>query len=209
MSSKLFFKKNKYQIVKKAISYELANFIYNYFLLKKEAVKFMYDNNFIQESSLFGTWKDPQVPNTYSHYSDFAMETLLVKIMPIIKKITNLNLVPTYSYARIYEKNSILEKHKDRESCEISVTLNLGGDLWPIFINSKDMKKIKINLNPGDMLIYSGCELEHWREKFNGNICVQSFLHYNNLKGKFSNKNIYDKRPLLGLPHSIRKNENN
>jgi len=98
MSSKLFFKKNKYQIVKKAISYELANFIYNYFLLKKEAVKFMYDNNFIQESSLFGTWKDPQVPNTYSHYSDFAMETLLVKIMPIIKKITNLNLVPTYSY---------------------------------------------------------------------------------------------------------------
>ena len=39
------FQTKKYQVIKNAISYELANFIYNYFLLKRDAVKFMYENN--------------------------------------------------------------------------------------------------------------------------------------------------------------------
>jgi hypothetical protein len=132
------------------------------------------------------------------------METLLTKVMPIMKKETNLNLIPTYSYARVYEKGSILQRHKDRPSCEISTTLNIGGDLWPIFIR-KDNKDIKIKLTPGDMLVYSGCELEHWREKFTGDICSQVFLHYNHVKGKFADSNLYDKRPLLGLPSFLKK----
>ena len=50
------------------------------------------------------------------------------------------------------------------------------------------------------MLIYSGCELEHWREPFEGDFCVQVFLHYNHVNGKFSNNNLFDKRPMLGIP---------
>jgi hypothetical protein len=56
------------------------------------------------------------------------METLLVKTLPVMKERTGLDLIPTYSYARVYEKGSILKRHKDRPSCEISTTLNLGGD---------------------------------------------------------------------------------
>ena len=111
------FAQNKYQVIKKAISYELANFIFNYFLLKRDAVNYMYSNNIIAENSLFGTWKDQQVPNVYSHYADFAMETLLMKVMPIMQKETGLNLIPTYSYARIYEKGSILKRHKESIEC--------------------------------------------------------------------------------------------
>jgi len=55
------------------------------------------------------------------------------------------------------------------------------------------------------MLIYSGCELEHWREEFKGDICAQVFLHYNHINGQFKNTNLYDNRPLLGLPHFIKK----
>jgi hypothetical protein len=33
-----------------------------------------YISNFTEE---WGTWSDQQVPNTYSHYADIAMETLL------------------------------------------------------------------------------------------------------------------------------------
>jgi hypothetical protein len=203
------FNKNKYQIIKNAISKELADFIFNYFILKRNAVKFMYENNILHETSTLGTWKDKQVPNVYSHYADFAMETLLLKVMPIMKEQTKLNLIPTYSYARIYEKGSILKKHKDRPSCEISTTLNLGGDPWSIFINpteSDNTKKgIKVNLEPGDMLVYSGCELEHWRDEFKGNICAQVFLHYNHKNGKFKEDNFYDKRPLLGVPAFVKK----
>ena len=191
------FKDNKYTIVKNAISYELANFCFNYFLLKRDTVKFAYDNSLVSQSEFLGKFNDPQVPNSYAHYGDFVMETLMMKLLPLMKQKTELDLIPTYSYARIYEKGNELKKHKDRPSCEISTTLNLGGDLWPIFVDNK-----KIELNVGDMLIYRGCELEHWREIFEGNLCGLVFLHYNDINGPYSIENFYYKRPMLGLPIS-------
>ena len=68
----------KYQVIKNAVPYELANFIYNYFMLKRDAVRWMYQNNIVFENSMFGTWSDEQVPNTYSHYADPVMETLMM-----------------------------------------------------------------------------------------------------------------------------------
>jgi hypothetical protein len=152
------FQKNKYSILKNAISPELANFVYKYFLNKRNV----------------------------------SME-----------KHTGLKLSETYSYARIYKKGDILARHKDRYSCEISTTLNLGGDPWPIYLDptgNKGQAGIKIELKPGDMLIYSGCDLEHWREEFTGKDCGQVFLHYNKANSKIAKENQYDKRPFLGLP---------
>jgi len=210
----------KYKVIKNAISYDLANFIFNYFLLKKDAVEFMYKNNIHSESSILGTWKDKQIPNTFSCYGDFVMDTLLMKVLPIMKQETGLDLIPTYSYARAYKKGDILKRHKDRPSCEISTTLNLGGDQWAIFIDPtgsdnvideyKNIQKPdapkgdKVVLEVGDMLVYNGCDLEHWREPFEGDICGQVFLHYNHLNGKYSDKNKFDGRPMLGLPSFIK-----
>ena len=56
------FQQNKYQVIKNAISYELANFCFNYFLLKRDAVNYMYNTNMIAENGMFGTWTDQQVP---------------------------------------------------------------------------------------------------------------------------------------------------
>ena len=75
---------NKYQVIKGALNYELANFIFNYFLLKRDTVDFMYKNNIIYDNGMLGTWSDPQIPNTYSHYADQVMETLLVKMLPVM-----------------------------------------------------------------------------------------------------------------------------
>jgi len=190
---------NKYQVIKSAVSYELANFIFNYFLLKRDAVDFMYKNNITHDNGMLGTWTDDQIPNTYSHYADFVMETLLMKVLPIMQKETGLELIPTYSYARAYKKGDELKRHKDRPSCEISTTIHLGGDQWSIFIEGE-----KVILEVGDMLVYSGCELEHWREPFEGDICGQVFLHYNHLNSKFADKNKFDGRPMLGLPSFIK-----
>ena len=210
------FQNKKYQVIKNAISFELANFLYNYFMLKRDAVKFMYDNNIHSYDSILGTWTDQQIPNTYSCYGDFAMETLMMKVMPVMKKETGLDLVPTYSYARIYKHGDILKRHKDRPSCEISTTLNLGGDSWPIFIDPTGSDNVideyknihkpnapkgeRVDLEIGDMLVYSGCELEHWREPFEGENCGQVFLHYNNRNGQFKDINIFDGRHKLGIP---------
>ena len=205
----------KYKVIKKAVSYELANFCYNYFLLKRDAVSFMYKNNITAQSPILGTWEDVQVPGSYSIYADFVMETLLMKVLPVMKEKTGMDLIPTYSYARVYQTGAELKRHKDRPSCEISTTLNLGGDPWPIFIDPtgsdnvideyKNIHKpgappgVEITLEPGDMLMYSGCKLEHWRKPFQGKLCGQVFLHYNHADGRFAKSNLYDKRPMLGI----------
>jgi len=211
------FKKNKYQIIRQAISKELADIGYNYLQISAEADHWMLENGVTHERNpLIGNFKDEQVPGSYAKYSDRLMETLLIKTIPVMKAKTGLDLVPTYSYTRLYRTGNILNRHKDRPSCEISTTINLGGDLWPIFIDPTGSnnvvdeyqgimkpnapKGVRIDLKPGDMIIYSGCELEHWREPFQGKLCGQVFLHYNHANGPFAKSNLYDKRPLLGIP---------
>ena len=210
------FKTKKYQVIKGALSKELANFIFNYMMLQRDAVDFMVKNQKVNPYNPFiGTREDPQIPGAYSKYGDWVMETLLMFMIPIMKAKTGMELLPTYSYTRLYEKGNILKRHKDRPSCEISTTLHLGGDEWPIFLDPSGQnfvideyknihkpgapKGIQVDLKVGDMLIYSGCELEHWREPFQGNVCSQVFLHYNHATGPYAKTNLFDKRPMLGI----------
>ena len=210
------FKKNKYQVLRNAISKDLAAFCYKYLQISAEADHWMLNNGLTHAGNkLVGNFNDAQVPNSYAKYADRVMETLLVDTIKVMQKKTGLRLVPTYSYCRLYKTGNILKRHKDRPSCEISTTLNLGGDNWPIFIDPtgsnnvideyKNIHKpgapkgVKVDLKPGDMLIYSGCELEHWREPFEGQLCGQVFLHYNHADGQFAKSNLYDKRPMLGI----------
>ena len=81
-----------YKVVRKAVNYELANFLFNYFLLKREAVAYMYENNITYDNGMLGTFNDVQVPNTYSIYGDAAFDTLLMKLLPIMKRETGLDL---------------------------------------------------------------------------------------------------------------------
>jgi len=204
------FKKKKFLIVKKALPKVVAHFISDYFCIKKQVNITMLKNNYISIFQTdFGIWNDTQIPNTYSHYADIAMETLLLGLLPKMEKESGMKLVPTYSYARIYKKGDVLERHKDRESCEISATLSLGGDKWPIFLEPSgktNRKGIKVDLNHGDMLMYKGCDLEHWREPFTGEICIQVFLHYNK-KNKINN-NEFDGREHIGLPQWFKGRKN-
>ena len=212
------FKKNKYTVIKQAISKDLAVFIANYFRMQKQ----VYDTckvarYFSPFENIIGNYENDQeqIPNTYSQYGNMAMETLILKIQPVMEKATGLKLYPAYTYARIYKKGDILKRHKDRFSCEISTTMNLGGDDWPLYLSPNEnvgipdgkkitteskAKGIKVDLKPGDMMVYKGMELEHWREKFKGKECIQAFLHYNNKKTPGAKDNMFDKRPHLGLP---------
>jgi hypothetical protein len=205
------FKKNKYTVIRKAINKDLAEFVANYFLIKKQVHDTCKEKRYISpfdQSLGYYESENDQIPNTFSCYSDIAMETLMLKCQPIMEKTTELKLYPAYTYARIYKKGDILKRHKDRFSCEISTTMNLGGDNWSIYLEpsgEKGMKGIKVDLKPGDMLVYRGCDLEHWREPFKGKECIQVFLHYNNIKTKGAKDNIFDRRPHIGLPSWFKK----
>ena len=212
------FKKNKYTVIRQAVSRDLALFIANYFRMQKQVYdtcrQARYFSPFEQVLGYYES-QNEQIPNTYSSYGNIAMETLMLKCQPIMEKTTGLKLDPNYTYARIYKKGDELKRHKDRFSCEISTTMNLGGDDWPIYLSPNEnvgepdgqnitaaskAKGVKVDLKPGDMLVYRGVELEHWREKFKGKECVQVFLHYNDRKTPGAKDNRFDKRPHLGLP---------
>jgi hypothetical protein len=211
------FKTDRYEVIEKMIPPEFANFAYNYLLLKRNAVKYMYDNRIVPKNSPgLGTWAEEQVPGTYSTYGDFFMETMLISILPTMSKITGRELVPSYSYARIYKKGDKLYRHVDRPSCELSGTIHLGGEPWGIHIDPTGQRGVEsgnntttvvkpnavpgkeVVLKPGDMMVYEGTVLEHWRETFTGENHAQMFLHYADKNGPFGKSMLYDGRKMLG-----------
>ena len=198
----------KYKYIENAFPKEISLFLYNYLIIKKLGFETMTSSGYVNKDhvSLLGVENDEQCPNAYSIYGDTAMETLLIMVQQKIEEHTGLRLVPNYSYARLYRKGSYLKKHKDRNACQISATINLGGDEWPIYL--KDKKKIKIITKPGDILVYEGEKIEHWRDTFKGETCGQVFLHYKDVNKKDAIETIYDSRPHIGLPSEFKKRKN-
>ena len=181
------FQDQGFQKVKGYVTPYFSQFLCNYFTLRVQ-----------NDPSLKG---DPQAPNSHCVYGDPAFDMAMFMSTEDICKIVGKRLIPQYTYARIYKNGSVLERHSDRPECQYSVTLCLGGEYdkqWPIWIKDYDGNDHCVELDEGDMLVYSGCELEHWREKFEGNMQYQLFMHYVDSEGKYNDR-IYDGRPNLGL----------
>jgi hypothetical protein len=216
----IYFEKNKWLKIDKFIDSNMATLLYSHIIL--EAKKLIYlTKNFNKElncneifKNIYGTFEDPQALGDFSNYGDNIFDALLSISTEKISKIIKKDLMPTYSYHRLYTTGTELKKHIDRESCEISITLCLGYDIsnidskkypdwdWPMFIKELNGNVIPVHMKPGDMIIYRGCELEHWREPFWGKNHAQVFLHY---KEKNKKNNIaFDGRPELGLSQGFR-----
>jgi hypothetical protein len=124
---------------------------------------------------------ESQVEGSTSRYFfppyKFAHSQIRMKLEKEIGK----KLYNTYYYDRFYNPGQELTNHVDRPSCEISVTIHISSNVsnpWPIWIKTPDTyddPKKKENiikkgenrsviLNPGDGMIYKGCERPHWRE---------------------------------------------
>uniref|UniRef100_A0A6C0JWC4 Prolyl 4-hydroxylase alpha subunit Fe(2+) 2OG dioxygenase domain-containing protein n=1 Tax=viral metagenome TaxID=1070528 RepID=A0A6C0JWC4_9ZZZZ len=173
-----------FKVVKKIISTDVAEILGQSILFTK-----MIDSEPEQDS---------QVQGSYAKYAVPVTESLLEHLKPTIEEHTGLKLHPTYSYVRVYELGHSLKKHLDRPSCEISVSITLKYEKsrFPLQIEGKT-----IDLEQGDGFIYRGCELEHWRDEYEGeegSFQVQVFLHYVDANGPFSQYK-YDKRSSLGI----------
>jgi hypothetical protein len=194
------FERDKYLFVSGFLSPDIARLVTDYTLLRRTF--------FLQIEG-----DGPQVADTHSVYADTLMETLLLECQPKIEILTGRKLYPTYSYYRVYKQGDELKKHRDRRSCEISVTVCLGYNYetedpdyrWKIFIDGN-----ALTLDAGDAVIYKGCEVEHWREVFDaGNGCWQAqvFLHYVDASQSDSKDFMYDRRPYVGAPLNTRAEE--
>jgi len=213
-----------YKIVRNAIQKDICKFLETYFLEKEKVAKLYLTTEFISRFNReYGGFNDPQAPGAYSLYGSTAGDIILKQLKPKVEKITKTKLYETYSYMRTNNQGNELKKHKDRSSCKISTTINLGGEIWPIFIQtdpnqgSKNKDKIdknyipgtkkgtKIILKQGDMLVYKGFDLEHWREPLKQGRCSQLFLHYIDVKDPDAENKKYDGRHMLGIDVLIKK----
>jgi len=199
MLIKASLKDNGYEVVSNIISNTLVEFINVEFdlLMKADKALTKSKNDYYRG--------DGQVEKSFSWYSSFMTEALLVLLEKKASEVFGVPLYPTYSYARMYYNGAIMKKHTDRPACQYSCTINFSiiGKKWPIFFEDKNGKKIKVILNPGDACFYSGMELPHWRNKFTGEKMLQVFLHY--VEANKKNKPLkYDMREELGLPAAIK-----
>ena len=209
-----FFEEHRWVKIDKFIDRNMANLLYHHTQLEAARLGYFEDNDIKCDEDIWGTFSDSQAPGDFSKYGDPIMDTLLSLSLTQMETLTGMDLVPTYSYHRLYTQGTELKRHSDRPSCEISTTLCLGYDnsnidastypdwSWPMFVKEKDGKEIAVDMKPGDMIIYRGCELEHWREPLKATNHAQVFLHYNEKGGEYDIP--YDSRPLLGLPSGFR-----
>lgn len=188
---------SKYQVVQNAISEEMlsiANLYYHMKFFMGEQGK----DYTLQVGSVVTDNHDIVQPFSIHSYSDYFTESLLIHLLPTVREVTNIpTLEPSYSFVRFYENGQWLGKHSDRPSCQYSITLPLmafDDTPWTIFMEGNS-----IDLKLGDMVVYKGCEAEHWREPFEGKYQVQAHLHYVDASLPAYAPFVNDGRPSLGM----------
>jgi len=147
----------------------------------------------------FNIQGDPQAPNSHAMYNFLPFVKLLVKKISHVNELLGEEVLPTYTYARVYKNGSVLERHRDRPACEISFTINLEKDRdWPLYFQRPDISEAQVDLTPGDAVLYLGCQADHWRNKFEGKEHTQLFMHYVRSNGTKSWA-FFDKQQQLNL----------
>ena len=145
-----------------------------------------------------------QVEGSIARYWHPQYREIHTQIRLILEQAIGRKLYNTYYYDRFYFPGQELTIHADRPACEISVSVHASSNLldnWPIWIKTPDVftdsskRKLiskgenrPVNLEPGDGMVYKGCERPHWRdpmpglletslERANGNSSYSLYYH--------------------------------
>jgi hypothetical protein len=182
------FQTHGYAVVPQLIAGELLTVAYGYASLKADVGLFESPRG------------DVQVPGAPGQYADPLMEVLLARCALRLSEATGCELLPTYSYCRVFGAGSALQRHTDRPECEITASVCLGYEApvpSPLYLRGS-FGGVKCVMYPGDALVYRGCDIDHWRERWQGQKQAQVFFHYVDRRGHNAHL-IYDRRRGLGL----------
>ena len=189
--------KDSFEIVNGAISKDVCRLTSRTLIMAKDIT--LHSSNLKEDDF---PCRDDMVDNSFSRYSPLVLDSLsdtLVK--DVVEQVIGEKVIPTYTHCRLYYNGVVMYRHVDRSSSEISASLCLSIDNdhdWPLMMEDKKKQIITVNQKPGDMIVYDGNELPHWREPYEGKLQVNAFFFYIKENGNRT-KLKYDTRPMLGL----------
>jgi hypothetical protein len=185
-----------FEVVRGAISPETAKYAAMQFDMIRDTAYF---NHRVDPQDKY-RFNDRQINQSFSWYSPYCMEAMAQMLQPMIEGVVGRTLWPVYSYGRIYYSGAELVKHKDRPGSEYAATICLETDPvnWSIFFEDPQGIEHELFLNPGDLCVYKGSELLHWREPYQGQKQTQGFIFFVDQFGPYQHLR-YDTRPMLGL----------
>lgn len=183
-----------YYLLQQIISSQMCELLANYALFKEKLKPNIIKN------------RDP-LDNVHREYGDPLLEFMLEKLTPKIGETIGCEVWPSLSFYYVYHHGNRLQPHIDRSSCQWVASLCIGADpafktsteSWPLILKNQD-ESIKVNLQYGDILLFKGHEIEHWREPFTGQWFVSAIFAFVEKEGPYAFQK-YDQRSALGKPH--------
>lgn len=126
-----------------------------------------------------------------NQYAPIPAQVFLGSLTAKMSVLVGRELLPSFSFWRIYRQGDVLNRHKDRNACEVSVTISLmpsdeDGGIWPIDVTDLQGRSHSIKLPLGSGLLYQGTEVDHWRDPLTISEHYQMFLHYVVADGPFA-----------------------
>lgn len=194
---------NGYELVEDIISQDTADLLYNSFDLHKKALEY--------GDRMQGVDPDHTDELVQSHcfstYGHVTFEALMQQLAPRVSEIVGHECVPAHSFARMYYPGASMKMHKDRPSCEVSMTLTVRaqGEVWPIWMRDLVGIAHPLSIPERSAVLYQGCVLDHWRDEYTqGQEQLQLFMHWVNPQGP--NKDyVYDGRPVLAVSPALQR----
>jgi hypothetical protein len=130
---------------------------------------------------------DAQVGRRYGSHSEPLACVVHHQLNGLVSELAGEPLMPSYAYFVSYLPGAVLEPHRDRAQCAVSVSLLLDytpepGDRspWPLHVEPPHAgAPTAVSLALGEGIVYRGCEVRHWRDALPaGHTSTSLLLHY-------------------------------
>jgi hypothetical protein len=116
--------------------------------------------------------------------TDTSYQRVLTELHALHEEWAGIELTPVQFWGpRVYLRNAVLARHIDIPTTHIisaSITIDCRLDKpWPMVLEREDGEQVEVNLAPGEMLLYEGARLPHYRPKpLEGDYYINLYLHY-------------------------------
>lgn len=193
------FEENGYVVIRNALHPQTIILVRNELKMVRDCFHYYKEMNYVPDDF---SEEDTTVPNAFSHYAPFCSESLSLLFASNMEKVVNKRLIPTFSYYRIMYNGAYMKKHTDRPTCQYSASICISQEtdhVYPLYMKNYKGETRALILFPGDMVVYHGTKVEHWRDVYEGNEHIQTFIHYVDVDGPYA-KLALDGRQMMGLP---------